>query len=127
MNEGLIVALVLSLVLTLFFEVGFFLLAGELLTGMLISKKRCKKDLVLVVMVNIITNPVVVLTFWIVSFYTEWNMIIVTIILEAMAVLTEGYYYKTYGQAFCRPYVFSIAANTFSYSIGFVLQRVIFH
>ena len=122
MIAELSVALILSLAMTLVFEICFFFLAGELLQGKLFTSKRNKKELMLVVMVNIITNPVVVLAYWLVWLYTSWNRIIVLILLEIMAVITEGYYFKRYGQSFRRPFVFSLTANAFSYTIGAVIQ-----
>jgi len=107
-------ALVVSLVLTLLLETGFFLLIG----------KRNKKDLLLVILVNIITNPVVVLTYLLAILYTDWNHVLIVIPLELFAVLTEGFYYSKYGQDFGRPYSFSIAANVFSFGMGVLLQRI---
>jgi len=115
MSFKLVVSLVVSLVLTVVFELGFFLLAG----------KRSKKDLLLVVLVNVVTNPVVVLAYWLASFYTDVNHIIVKLPLELFAVLTEGYYYKKYGEDFRHPYVFSAAANIFSFGTGVLLQQFI--
>jgi len=106
-------ALVISLILTLILEAGFYLLVG----------KRNKKDLLLLVMVNIITNPVVVLSYWLAVLYMNWNPVLTVISLELGAILVEGFYYKKYGQDFKRPYLFSAAANTFSYGTGVLLQR----
>ena len=114
MNRELLIALAVSLTLTLVLEIGFYLLVG----------KRNKKDLLLVLLVNILTNPVVVLLYWLAFLYTDWNTTIVIIPLEVFAILVEGYYYKKYGQSFKRPFVFSLAANTFSFSVGVFLQRV---
>ncbi|MCL1895677.1 MAG: hypothetical protein FWG03_03930 [Clostridiales bacterium] len=82
------------------------------------------KDLLLVVLVNIITNPVVVLLFWLAKAYTGWNTIAVLIPLELFAVLLEGCYYKIYGKGFARPYLFSAAANMFSFWMGMLIQAI---
>ena len=118
MSYELLFALAISLILTLAFEIGIFLL-------ILFIRKRNKKDLLLVVLVNIITNPAVVLLYWLAALYTDWNLIMIKIPLEILAVLTEGYYYSKYGQDFKRPYLFSITANAFSFGIGVLLQRFI--
>ena len=115
MHHELLVALATSLALTLIFEIVFFFLAG----------KRNKKDLLLVVMVNVLTNPIVVLLYWLSVMYTDWNKTIVKIPLELFAVLTEGFYYKKYAQSFKRPFLFSLAANAFSFSIGVLLQHFV--
>ena len=113
MNGEILTALAVSLILTVALEAGFFLLAG----------KRNKKDLLLTVMVNILTNPAVVLLYWLAVLNTGWNHTVIKIPLELFAVLTEGYYYKKYGRDFKRPYLFSIAANMFSFWLGVAIQQ----
>ena len=117
MNRELLAALALSLVLTLVFEVFFFFIVG----------KRDKKDLLLVVMVNVLTNPVVVLLYWLAALYTTWNTTIVKIPLELFAVLTEGFYFRKYGRSLKRPFLFSLAANAFSFLMGLLLQMLVFY
>ena len=111
-SAALLTSLGLSLALTIVIEAGFFLLAG----------KRDKKDLLLLFLVNVLTNPIVVLSFWLVVLYTDWNAYIILIPLESFAVLTEGYYYKKYGNCFRRPYIFSLAANMVSFWVGELIQ-----
>ena len=106
-------ALALSLFLTIVFEAGFFLLVG----------KRDKKDLLLLVMINIVTNPIVVSLYWIAVLYGNFGRVAVLIPLELFAVFTEGFYYKKYGRNFRRPYLFSAAANAFSFGAGELLQQ----
>ena len=115
MNGELLSALGISLASTLILEAGFFLLIG----------KRNKKDLLLVIMVNIITNPAVVLLYWLAVLYTDINKIFTTAALEVFAVAAEGYYYKKYGWDFKRPYLFSLAANAFSLGVGMLVQKFI--
>ena len=112
MIPALLTALAISIALTIALETGFFLLIG----------KRNKKDLLLLLLVNVLTNPVVVLTYWLAVLYTNWNAVIIIIPLEVLAVLIEGRYYKKYGRDFKRPYLFSLAANIFSYGIGLLIQ-----
>jgi len=114
--QGLITALVCSLALTIILETGFFLITG----------KRNKKDLLLVVLVNVVTNPLVVLTYWLAVLYTNLNTVIVVVALELLAVLVEGFYYRKYGQTLKRPFVFSITANALSYGAG-VLIKFLLH
>ena len=114
MSYILPLSMVFSLTLTLAFETGFFLLAG----------KRDRKDLVLLLLVNVLTNPVVVLLFWLTVLYTDLNTYMVIIPLELLAILTEGYYYKKYGVSFHRPYLFSFAANIISFGMGELIQRL---
>ena len=116
MSWELLAALAFSLALTLALETGFFFLTG----------KRNKRDLLLVVLVNVLTNPVVVLLYWLATLYTSWNTTIVKIPLELFAILTEGYYFRKYGQSFKRPFLFSLAVNMFSFWVGVLLQQLIF-
>ena len=115
MTAPLLASLGISLALTLALEPAFFLLAG----------KRGGKDMMLVVMVNVLTNPAVVLIYWMMAAYTDWYAVFIVLPLEASAVLVEGHYYKKYGKAFKRPYIFSLAANAFSYGAGALLQLLI--
>lgn len=115
MDSELLAALAISLALTLVLEAGFFLLTG----------KRNRKDLLLVCLVNIVTNPAVVLLYWLASLYTDLNPVMVKAVLELFAVLAEGHYYKKYGQDFKRPYLFSVAANAFSFGMGMLFQQFI--
>jgi len=110
--EALLISLAFSLGLTVAIEAGFFLLIG----------KRDKKDLLLLVLVNVLTNPIVVLSFWLVSSYTNWNILIALVLLEAFAVLTEGFYYKKYGNVFPRPFLFALFANVVSFGAGALIQ-----
>ncbi len=112
---ALLTSLAVSLLLTLALEAGFFFLAG----------KRSTKDLLLLVLVNVLTNPVVVLTFLLVTTYTHINSFAVLAVLEAGAVLVEGGYYKRYATSIRRPFLFSLAANAFSVCIGQLIQYVV--
>jgi len=114
MERALLISLAISLALTLVLESGFFLLIG----------KRNKKDLLLVALVNVLTNPAVVLIYWLAVVYAGYNRIIIIAVLEVLAVLTEGYLYKKHGQEFKRPYGFSLFANIFSYGTGLVIQMI---
>ena len=110
----MLASLGISLLLTLVFETVFFFLTG----------KRDKKDMLLLVMVNILTNPLVVLLYWLTVLRWEVNSVII-IPLEVFAVLTEGYYYKKYGHSFKHPYFFSLAANVFSFGAGLLFEWLI--
>ena len=115
MNSRLLYALLTSLFLTLFFEACFFYL----------TRKRNKKDLLLLCLVNILTNPLVVLFYWLAVLYTSLNSVIVKLILELCAIMTEAYYYKNYGEEFRHPFLFSLAANIVSFGIGLFIQAFI--
>ena len=116
MSKDILISLTFSLALTLILETGFFLTVRS------IKGKFDNKDLLLVAMVNILTNPAVVLIFWLSVLYSDVNYVIIIVPLEIFAVLTEGYIYKKHGYYFKHPYVFSVAANAFSFGTGLLLQ-----
>lgn len=107
-------SLALSLALTLALE-----LPAALLFGL-----RQKADLLLVGLVNVITNPLVVLVLNLFALYAgmspPWFLILP---LEVFAVLTEGLIYRK-GLSKCplRPLVFSLILNGISYIGGLLLS-----
>jgi len=115
MSNNILIALGISLLLTLLLEVGFYLAVC----------KRNKKDLLLVVLVNMLTNPIVVLLYWMMYWYTNWNTTVIKIPLELFAIVVEGLYYKKYSAEVKRPLIFSLSANIFSFSTGVLLQQFI--
>lgn len=104
MNE-LFLKLVISLLLTLVteFPVAFLFQAKG-------------KDLLLVFLVNILTNPVVVL----VSTLTG-DRVSLQMILEGMAILAEGFYYNKYSTYMRKGFLCSFCSNLVSYGAGLLL------
>ena len=115
MRGGLLISMAISLPLTIVFEGLFFFIVG----------KRSKRDLQLLVLVNILTNPAVVFLLWLSVYYFLLNKVIITVLLESVAILTEAICYKRYGETFRRPFFFSVAANAVSYGTGLLLQTVL--
>ena len=134
-NAGLLSILAISLGLTIIFEVGFYLITGKQnskdhgISGIhkegFFKVKWNKKDLLLVILVNTLTNPVVVLLYLTAYYYTSWNTTAVKIPLELFAILTEGYIFKRYAQSIKKPFLFSLAANMFSFTLGVIIQQII--
>lgn len=107
----LILTLLISLMLTLIFEL---LLA--------IIVKVGKRDLLLVMLVNIITNPAVVLIYVLISnHYHDVPGMLIQLPLEAAAVLVEWLYYRRFSEKIKKPFLFSLAANALSYSAGIII------
>lgn len=104
MNE-LFLKLVISLLLTLVteFPVAFLFQAKG-------------KDLLLVFLVNILTNPAVVL----VSTLTG-DKVSLQMILEGMAILAEGFYYNKYSTYMRKGFLCSFCCNLVSYGAGLLL------
>ncbi len=97
------VSLAVSLLLTLLLELPIAL--GWGLRG---------RRLLLCALVNLLTNPVVVLLCLL--FPALW----VTALSETGAVLAEGWYYRRYGVE--RPWLLSLCANGCSFGAGVLLQ-----
>ena len=74
------------------------------------------RDLLLVVLVNALTNPLVVL--W--HNLSGW-----TALPELCAVITEALLYRAKGDRIRWPFWFSAAANVFSYSTGVLLAYLL--
>ncbi len=85
---------------------------------------RGKKDLFLVLLGNILTNPFVVL-FHYLAVRQGHSTNSLTLILEAVAVVVEGFIYDKVGYDISYPYFFSICANVFSYAIGMLLSVIL--
>ena len=107
-------SLALSLLLTLALE-----LPAALLFGL-----RKKEELLLVGLVNVITNPLVVLALNLFALFAgiapPWFLILP---LEVFAILTEGLIYRR-GLSKCpvHPLVFSLILNGISYTGGLLLS-----
>ncbi len=94
--------LLLSLLLTLLFELPFALAWGVR-----------KRGLVLVILMNLLTNPAVVTLHYLTG---------LTLIWELAAVVTEGFCCRGMIR---KPWLFALLINTFSYSMGELLQFVL--
>ena len=107
-------SLALSLGLTLILE----------LTGALLFGLRQKQDLRLVALVNIVTNPVIVLTCNLFLLFSDfplpWYWMLA---MEALAVLTEGFiYHKGLSHKPIHPFLLSLLLNGVSYIGGLLLS-----
>ena len=107
----LLPSLVISLVLTLIFELLFALVWGVR-----------KKGLLLVVLMNILTNPAVVLLHFICTAFLGWTGFLPVLILEIAAIAAEGFCCRGMIK---KPWLFAVCANVFSYTIGELLQLLI--
>jgi len=106
-------SLALSLALTLALELLFALCA----------KKR-GRALGVTALVNCLTNPPVVLTVLLWRHYGLPLLPAVTVLLEALAIVTEAAIYRGWRE-FPHPWRFSLCANLFSYGVGELLQALV--
>lgn len=104
----MLIVLAVSLVLTLVFEEGFALLWGL----------RGRRELGLVALMNCLTNPPVVLLYHTAAGLWHWNAVLVTLVLEAAAVVVEWQCCRAYSEQIKRPFLFALLINLFSYGAG---------
>lgn len=98
----------------------------ELIMSLLLGIRN-KKDILNVILVNIMTNPLVVSILMYITYNRLFNTTISIIILETLVILTEGFAYKkvlTFDKI--NPYVLSLILNISSYFIGGLLNNIIY-
>ena len=108
MAQELLLSLLISLSLTLLLEEAFALVWG--LRG---------RDLGLVALMNVMTNPAAVTLWFLARRILHWNGLWLVLLLEALVVLAEGLCCR--GQI-RRPWTFALLVNLFSYGMGQLLQ-----
>ena len=99
----------------------------ELIVG-IILKIRNKKDLINIILVNCLTNPLVVtIPLYVNIKYGLFERHICLLLLEIFALAIEGFIYKKYLEFNkINPYVLSIILNACSYSMGEVINFIIY-
>ena len=100
-------------------------IAIELLMAIIIGIKD-KTDAFIIILVNMLTNPIVVLTEILIYNYLGYGYVIIPLIfLEITAVLVEGYIYsKRLNYKTLNPYTISLILNLLSYLIGDFINRI---
>lgn len=96
---------VVSLGLTLLFEIPFAWAWGL----------RSRHNITVAVLVNVLTNPVVVLL---------KALSVPILLLELGAIAAEAFCYHACGEAVRRPVLLAVCANVFSYGMGLFLNVV---
>ena len=105
----MLLPMIQALFLTLVFELLFALVWGVRKDGLL-----------LVVLMNIMTNPVVNLLHYLAVYLMGWPAFWVIPVLELAAVIAEGFCCK---HIIRRPGLFAVLINAFSYSMGVLIQH----
>ena len=92
----------------------------------LILRVRDKKDLINVVLVNILTNPLVVsISLYVHICYGYRYYRLSMIILEILVLIIEGFIYKKVLKRNINPYLLSLVLNASSYGLGLIINMVI--
>ena len=100
MGLWLVPVLLVSLGLTIALEEAFGWLAGV----------RDWWNRLLIVLVNILTNPAVVFLYYVNDLYLGWNPMIVTVALEAAAAAVEAVCYRSAGKNLLAPTLSALLA-----------------
>lgn len=108
MGIWMIKGMAISLLMTLILELLFALCLGI----------RTRKEIRLVVLVNVLTNPVVVFTTYMNYICVFANTIVLTVVLELAAVVAEALLYQKHSRMVVHPWLFSFGINAFSYLSG---------
>ncbi|MBQ1926065.1 MAG: hypothetical protein II767_03870 [Proteobacteria bacterium] len=103
---------VIALTLTILIELSVALITGY----------RDRKTLKVVVLAQIVTNPIVVLISNLCILYTALPVWAFHAPLEIAALCAEWMIYRKFTSEIHRPFLFSLAANASSYIIGVVLS-----
>lgn len=106
-------ALGVSLALTLAAELGFALLC-----------RVRGRALVLVALVNVLTNPLVVQAALLWRAFALPGYAAAVAVLELLAVWLEGFVYRKSRLGFAHPCGFSLAANALSFGLGLLLRLI---
>ena len=107
-------ALGVSLALTLAVELGFALVC-----------RHRGKTLILVALVNVLTNPLVVQAALLWRSFALPGYAAAVAVLELLAVWVEGALYRKSRLGIAHPYVFSLAANALSFGLGLLLRFIL--
>ena len=91
----------------------------------LIFGVRNKKDIVTVILVQIVTNPIVVTVPYLIYLYLGYNQYLISIyVLEVLAVLVEGFiYFKTLKYRKVNPFLLALLLNLFSFFVGELINK----
>ena len=83
---------------------------------------RGKKNFLVVLLVNVLTNPAAVLVYWLYQVYAGTHSLPVQILIELAVVTVEAYIYRRFAEddifRIPRPIGLAIVANVFSWGIG---------
>ena len=108
---------IICLILTVIIEAGFSFLLGV----------RTGYGQLIVLIVNVITNPILNSILTVVSFYMPRSFYYYFLIpLEILVVVAEGLIYKKSLPLKINPFIFSIILNSCSYFIGSGILKILF-
>ncbi|MBQ7540908.1 MAG: hypothetical protein IJT44_01280 [Clostridia bacterium] len=88
---------------------------------------RRMADQLIVLLVNVLTNPLLVSIGYLILFrFGTTGFNVATAVMEVAVVLVEGWIYKKFLTAEKRPFLLSLFLNAGSFLIGLALNQLIF-
>ena len=107
------------------FAVSFLLtLAFEYPVALLFRVRR-KMDLLLILPINLLTNPAVVAANMLLQPLYPFHPLSLQIFLEILVVAAEYKLYQMYAADTPHPFLLSLCANSFSYGMGLLIQSIL--
>ena len=96
----------------------------EVIVGLVLGIKN-KNDIIKIVIVNVITNPIVVFVPIVIYYYLGHNFYVISLLtLEVITVLFEGYIYKVkFDYKRLNPFYISLLLNLSSYFVGELINN----
>ena len=110
-----------QIALSLFVSLSLTLAVETLFTAIL---KKDPSDILLSVLANIATNPLVNVLHILLVLTLGLPKVPVIALLELFALGAEALLYRTCSKNFRRPLLFSLAANAISFSLGLVFNAI---
>lgn len=112
-------ALAISLVLTFLLELFVAWIMGI----------RTRESIILILLVNILTNPAAVyLSYLLAELNPAVNPLVLQVPVEIVVLFAEAFIYKTFSKheeySLKRPILYAFAANAFSWGIGVILNFI---
>ena len=103
----------------------FLTIIIEMIIGILLGIRN-KKDILNIILVNIVTNPIVVTIPILIYLYFGYKYEIISLyILEIITVIVEGFIYlKVLNNKKINPFLLSLLLNLSSYLIGELINRL---
>jgi len=113
--------------LTIIINSLFFTILIELCVALLLRIKN-KKDIINIILVNVVTNPIVVLFPYIVGLHHGNTYRYITLLsLEIMAIIFEGFIYNKFLKYNkLNSYILSLILNIASYILGIFINNIIY-
>lgn len=83
------------------------------------------RDMMLTAVANLLTNPAVNAVYYIASGIFNIFGVWIKLPLEAAAVIAEWQVYKHFGDKIDKPFILSLSANCFSFTVGMILNIIL--